>query len=188
MSKSRKEVKDKYMEIYYEAFDEVVAAYEEAGVLGGTKLCLTPINDTAIAHWEAQWMGKPRRHRHGGDWDWRKIVKKAIKRYKKFELAIWGDGVLCGLTLGLVTRGRKNVRLNYLQGCPVKHPLEKQIAAIAVSVAIAVAQRIGAEHIAMCNPVNEQVEEHYRKLGFERKSIYGRHVKNAMYKAVPGRN
>ncbi|ENK6301882.1 hypothetical protein ACSHDQ_003434 [Edwardsiella ictaluri] len=187
MAKSRKEVNNKYMSIYYDAFDEVVDTFRIAGVLGETQLKLTPINDEAIAYWKAEWMGRSRRHKHGGDWDWERIVKKSLKRFKKFDLAIWGDGVLCGLTIGLVTRGRKNVRLNYLQACPVKHPLETLIASIAVSVAIAVAQRVGAEHVAMCNPVNDKVEEHYRKLGFERKSIYGRHVKNAMYKNVPRR-
>lgn len=185
MSKTRKEVKDKYIGLYLDAFEEVIETFKLTEALNGIDLKLTPINDDAIAHWVQNWKGKPRRHKHGSDWDWSRIVKKAVKRYKKFDLAIWGNGVLCGLTIGLVTRGRKNVRLNYLQGCPGNHPLEKLIATIAVSVAVSVAQRVGAEHVSICNPVNAEVEALYRNLGFQRLNIYGRHVKNAMYMAVP---
>lgn len=181
-----KVVRERYLNLYQEAFDEVVATYVEAGVLAGIELRLSPIDKAALAAWSTEWMGKSAKQKHG-EWDWEKMVAKRIKRFKKFDLAIWGDGILCGLSLGLVTRGKKTVRMNYLQACPVKHPLEKQIAAIAVAVAIAVGQRVGAEHVAIFNPVNEKVESHYRKLGFEKRKIYKGLVKNAMYLDVPSR-
>lgn len=180
-------VRERYLKIYQEAFDEVVATYVEAGVLAGIELRLSPIDKTALSAWSSEWMGKSAKQKHG-EWQWDRMVAKRIKQCKKFDLAIWGDGILCGLSLGLVTRGKKTVRMNYLQACPVKHPLEKQIAAIAVAVAIAVGQRVGADHVAIFNPVNEKVENHYRKLGFEKRTVYSRFVKNAMYMDIPSRD
>ncbi|MDR8492967.1 hypothetical protein OSC18_26140 [Serratia nevei] len=181
------EIRERYLQIYHDAFDEVVKTYESAGVLAGVELKLSPIDKSALSAWSVEWMEKSVKQKHG-EWHWDKMVAKRIKRCKKFDLAIWGDGILCGLSLGLVTRGRKTVRMNYLQACPIKHPLEKQIAAIAVAVAIAVGQRVGAEHVAIFNPVNAKVENHYRKLGFEKRRIYSRFLKNVMYMDVPRRD
>lgn len=181
------EVREKYLQIYQEAFTEVVDIYEQTGVLGETELRLSPIDKVALATWSSSWMGKSSKHKHG-EWHWDRMVAKRIKRCKKFDLAIWGDGVLCGLSLGMVSRGRKTIRMDYLQACPVKHPLEEQITAIAVAVAISVAQKVGAAHVAIFNPINEKVENHYRKYGFEKKRVYSRFLKNVMYLDVPDRH
>ncbi|WGL97817.1 hypothetical protein QE177_11510 [Arsenophonus sp. aPb] len=179
------EVRIKYLQIYQAAFDEVVATYDEIGVLSDVKLRLSPIDEIALSSWSSDWMGKSSKHKHG-KWDWKKIVTKRLKRCKKFDLAIWGNGILCGLSLGMVSKGKKTIRMDFLQACPVKHPLEKQIAEIAV--AIAAGQRVGAEHVAIFNPINKDVENHYKKLGFVRKKIYNRYLRNVMYKAIPSKS
>ena len=181
------EVREKYLRIYQEAFNEVVATYAQADVLGGVELRLSAVDDVALSSWSSEWMGKSSKSKHG-EWHWDRMVAKRIKRCKKFDLAIWGDGVLCGLSLGMISRGRKTIRMDYLQACPIKHPLEKQITAIAVAVAISVAQRVGAEHVAIFNPVNEKVENHYRRFGFEKKRVYSKFLKNVMYLDVPDIN
>ncbi|HFQ5650829.1 TPA: hypothetical protein ACHR3F_004143 [Yersinia enterocolitica] len=177
-------VRGRYVSIYQDAFDEVIEAYIDAGFFQRGQLKLTTIDEIAIHAWKNEWGGKTRKHRHGG-WDWQRMASKRAKRCKKFDLAIWGDNVLCGLSLGLVTRGKKTVRLDYLEACPTSHPLESLITPIVIAVAIAVGQRVGAEYVAIFNPVNEAVEKHYGNLGFVKRRMYNRFLKNVMYKEIP---
>ncbi|MGL5103079.1 MAG: hypothetical protein ACRC6N_11220 [Plesiomonas sp.] len=183
MSKHCK-VREKYLSVYKAAFTEVIEALVSANRVKEGSLKLTTIDELTIQAWKKEWLTQSPRHKHG-EWDWKKMVTKRIKRCKKFDLAIWGEGMLCGLTLGMVTKGSKTVRMDYLQACPSSHPLESKITEIAVSVAIAVGQRVGASHIAIFNPINETVERHYMNLGFQKKRIYGNFIKNALYLDVP---
>ncbi|ELI3982568.1 hypothetical protein Q7206_004816, partial [Escherichia coli] len=95
--------------------------------------------------------------------------------------------VLCGLSVGKLTRGKKTVRMDYLEACPTAHPLEKRITMIVVAVALSVAKKVGAQHVAIFNPIKdkeEKVLKHYQSYGFTQRMLYGRFLKNVLYKEV----
>lgn len=177
------EIREKYLDIYKEAFDEVIAYLEKAGAIKTGSLKLSTIDHMAIQAWKTEWKGRSLRHGHG-EWDWQKLVSKRAKTCKRFDIAVWGEGILCGLSVGKISRGKKTIRMDYLQACPVSHPLEKRIAMIVVAVALSVGKKVGAQHVAIFNPVNDKVINHYASLGFARKTIYGRFLKNVMYKDI----
>ncbi|MEZ2637706.1 hypothetical protein ACBP95_18670 [Morganella morganii] len=180
-------VRKKYTDIYIDSFNEVIDLYESEGVIPKGMLKLTSINDHVLDEWFKSWYGRSNRFKHG-NWHWDRMIAKRRKKCKRFDLAIWSGEVLCGLTLGGVSRGNKTVRIDYIEANPNKHPLDKKIAGIAIAVAISVGQKINASHVAIFNPVNDKVESLYRKFGFQRMSLYGRFLKNVMYLEVPSPN
>ncbi|EEU9561226.1 hypothetical protein FXI36_24390 [Escherichia coli] len=180
------EIRDKYLSIYKEAFEEVIALLETQGVISQGFLKITIIDNNAIQAWKADWYGRSKKHAHGA-WDWQQMVNKRSKSCKKLDIAIWGDGILCGLSVGKISRGNRTVRLDYLEAHPSAHPLERRVTMIIVAVALLVAKKIGAKHVAVFNPVKdkeEKVLKHYLSYGFRRQQLYGRFLKNVLYKDV----
>ncbi|MGG6760233.1 UNVERIFIED_CONTAM: hypothetical protein ITH83_25335, partial [Salmonella enterica subsp. enterica serovar Weltevreden] len=115
------------------------------------------------------------------------LVSKRARSCKRFDVAVWGEDVLCGLSVGKLTRGKKTVRMDYLEACPTAHPLEKRITMIVVAVALSVAKKVGAQHVAIFNPIKdkeEKVLKHYQSYGFTQRMLYGRFLKNVLYKEV----
>lgn len=180
------EIREKYLAIYKESFDEVITYLEKAGALEPGVLRLTTIDDNATRAWKSQWKGRSRKHAHGA-WDWQNLVSKRARSCKRFDVAVWGEDVLCGLSVGKLTRGKKTVRMDYLEACPTAHPLEKRITMIVVAVALSVAKKVGAQHVAIFNPIKdkeEKVLKHYQSYGFTQRMLYGRFLKNVLYKEV----
>ncbi|HHL1850178.1 TPA: hypothetical protein ACQ283_005380, partial [Klebsiella pneumoniae] len=180
------EIREKYLAIYKESFDEVITYLEKAGALEPGALRLTTIDDNAIRAWKSQWKGRSRKHAHGA-WDWQNLASKRARSCKRFDVAVWGEDVLCGLSVGKLTRGKKTVRMDYLEACPTAHPLEKRITMIVVAVALSVAKKVGAQHVAIFNPIKdkeEKVLKHYQSYGFTQRMLYGRFLKNVLYKEV----
>ncbi len=67
--------------------------------------------------------------------------------------------MLCGLSVGKLTRGKKPVRRDYLEACPTSHPRQNLITMIVVAVALSVAKKVGAQHVAILNPIKDKEEK-----------------------------
>ena len=175
-------VRDKYEEMYNRLHLKIVTQLSTRGL----DISLKIIDQSVINDWKTQWQNVCiQRHKHGG-WDWEKIYTEVYRpKCKRLDLAIYKDGQLEGLVLGRISSGRWVIRIDYLEGSPLAKPqLKGNIITIATMFATYVGYSVDAKHIAIVNPVNEKVEDLYKKQGFEYERPYGNYIKNTMYKAL----
>ncbi|MFM5659927.1 hypothetical protein [Aeromonas veronii] len=115
---------------------------------------------------QAQWPAEVVRDRQVG-WSWSDALRQYRQNHMaRIELAIWNGDELCGLMLGKASHGRLVVKVNYLQGSTSpEHALKGWIAAISTRCAELFAGAIGAEWVAIQEPLAGLID-HYGDLGF----------------------
>lgn len=120
---------------------EVVRATVETDLrLGFPALRLKPIDHAALT------AAKPWREAQRIGWEWRSVLMLTTNR---FDLAVWHDGMLCGLAYGPATADR--IAIAYLQGNPdPTHPLKGYV--IDIAVAALEAQALAADAAEMRLP------------------------------------
>lgn len=111
--------------------------------------------------WQAS---KKRLYQH---WDWRKERSHFASRYpKRFEVALWQSNKLIGVSLGRPTCNATGLRLDIIEGSPSDLG-DRPPVTIEVLLAYEVyAKMIGASHIRIMKPVNEDVKNYYCQLGY----------------------
>ena len=62
----------------------------------------TPIDGEALNAWHGDWPGSPH---PDADFPWDQLAAKFRRCPRRFEVAIWHGDVLCGLCLGIPSRG-----------------------------------------------------------------------------------
>jgi hypothetical protein len=158
MHKSANESADAYKVLRQQARD-LVWAYLEPIVPLGTSL--SDLNDDAVAQ-ANEW----------GGFRWGYIAKKFQRRPRRVELAIWYDGVLCGIACGRVSNRRIVASIHYLESNPSMHPLRGSIAAIATRFLDTMALLAGCSEASIQNPVQPLIE-FYKALGYVRETTRG---------------
>ncbi|MBU0914658.1 MAG: hypothetical protein KKF22_19180 [Gammaproteobacteria bacterium] len=146
-------------------------------------LRLTTINADALQSWK-NWPEAEDVQRQIG-WDWHEVRSRYRRNHPaSIELAIWFDESLCGLMIGKASRGKLVVKINYLQGLPIDHPLKGVILPIAARCAEHFAAAIEAKWVAIQDPMEEPgLLDYYRDLGFDQTDPFD-HLNNALFKLV----
>ncbi|MDM9653354.1 hypothetical protein QU755_18290 [Pseudomonas wenzhouensis] len=99
-------------------------------------------------------------------WCWRAVLRQERKVYKRFEVALWHGGVLCGLMVCRVSDARVNINVKFIEGPPFDHPLKGTLLQLAVAQAEVYAGVIGASSVAIHKPIPE-IAHLYEALGYE---------------------
>jgi len=130
---------------------------------------LTDIDDVAIHAWRETW-GFPFQRRKVG-WDWAKIAQSFRRRPTAFQVALWSGDVLCGLSVGRMSRRRRNGRrytlsLHFMESSPEpEHPLRRRVAPLVFAAAEEYARVFGAVRLRLIEPL-PHVLGLYARLGF----------------------
>ena len=104
-------------------------------------------------------------------WKWRDVCKSYRKNhYRRFELSIWSNDILCGLALGKVSKGKLVVKINYIEGME-NSPLSGEIVPIVVRYAELFAVYTDSSWIAIQDPLKELIP-YYAKFGFIEKDQF----------------
>ena len=130
---------------------------------------LTRIDSTTLRNWSETWrLNNPREPPNGG-WDW--IVKKQYRDQhypaaRWFEVAVWHQNDLCGLSLGHLSRDSSHLVIHYLEGSPlVTHPLKGYVLKIILETGLEYAKLVGKRYLILKDPVTGLIDT-YQKLGF----------------------
>jgi len=101
-------------------------------------------------------------------WSWMSMYNNYSKEVKRFDIAVWQGGQLCGLSYGIPTKRKTKLRLELVEASPLSdNPLRNQLTTIVTSAAINYAMLLGADELRMMNPVNDKVVSYYKTLGYK---------------------
>lgn len=114
---------------------------------------LTGIDDKAIEI-AAKW-----------SFPWQRIMGQARPYYRRFEVALWIDDNLCGLSVGRSSRGPDNVTIHFLERAAEDNPFMGFFSQIALDTADRYAKLIGRQRVKLKNP-NPALVPKYQSLGF----------------------
>jgi hypothetical protein len=140
----------------------VVNSTRRSDGLAGT-VRLAPIDGDAIESWNSTWI--PRRDGGVGGWDWDDLMRRQRRFVARLDVAVWSGNSLCGLAIGRLSGGRETVRIDYVEGCPVNHPLKGHIIPIVAQLAVTTAQMFEARSVRFHRPLPGAIPI-YRRLGF----------------------
>ncbi|WP_444910285.1 hypothetical protein [Microbulbifer sp. TRSA005] len=102
------------------------------------------------------------------DWNWTKGYEVYSLRYpKRFELAIWKDDILCGLSIGRPSYNGSRLRLDFTERAPDNCPLRGQVMQINLLAAESYALRIGADEMRIMHPSNQELVNYYARHGYK---------------------
>jgi hypothetical protein len=161
--------RDRHARMRANAYD--VARYDAlARQACGPALRFTDIDADASARWAQSWRGT---HPSGaGGWKWPTLVESLPHRAAVLPVEIWYGDDLCGMALGRASRRRFNrsrhtVTLTHLERRPEPPdvPLRGHVADLAVGVARAYGEAIGARRLRLLNP-DRNLLSYYEGMGF----------------------
>lgn len=130
-----------------------------------TKTRITPISHEALAAYSASWLEVA--HWSGeGNWPWGSLIPQVLRKPRSFHVAVWEGTELCGLAMGTVSKGRRQLTLRFMESCPrPDHPLRSRITLIVFEAATAFGEALGAERILLRNPL-PAMRPLYQRFGF----------------------
>jgi hypothetical protein len=130
--------------------------------LYGVPFQLGPIDRHALTEWYRVW-----RPISLTGWNWEDECRSHRSCWRRFEVAIWSVGQLCGLAIGRPSKGRHIVAMYLLEGNPdPNHPLKDGIAAIAMQAGLSYAAVLGAAELRLMAPEPGALRT-YLGLGFQ---------------------
>ncbi len=126
-------------------------------------ISLTEITSSALNVISSNFIEKQRQV----DWDWRFGVESYRKRYpNRFELALWYNSTLCGLSLGRPSYAGTRVRLDFVERIPGKNnPLRGRVTPICVTAYEVYARLIDATEVRIVRPADALIE-YYSSLNY----------------------
>jgi hypothetical protein len=135
-----------------------------AGLVGAA-VKITPISH-AMPIWEQVWFPAYPGGDAPGGFDWRRAFLRFRRRAERFDAAIWGDGVLCGLAIGTPSRGRRHVSVHLLEGARyTTNPLKGRVLDIILQLADEYARALDAGYVRLMSPVAGMIPV-YKDHGF----------------------
>ena len=99
------------------------------------------------------------------DWDWIAGYGAFKYRYpKRFEMALWHNSTLEGLSLGRPTYSGAKLRLDFIEGNPNK-PANVSVFQPTFIAMVAYAHALGADELRVMSRINAAVKQYYEKFG-----------------------
>jgi hypothetical protein len=159
MQATHKLAEEKYRDIRQVAYD---ITQEELPYQDRSAIKLTEINSLALSSCNS-WSLSEHRRVH---WDWEFGVRTYRRRYpNRFELAIWYNNALCGLSLGRPTYSGAKVRLDFIERTPGQNPLTGRVTPISVTAFEVYARLIDASEVRIMFP-EQALIEYYSSLKY----------------------
>ena len=159
MKVSHKIAEDKYHNIRSLAYEITM---EELPYQDKSLILLSEITDSAIHSFNSLSNHSERQV----DWDWKFGAEMYRKRYpNRFELAIWYNNNVCGLSLGRPSYNGTRVRLDFIERIATKNPLVGRVTPIAVTAYEVYARLIDASQVRIIQPA-EALIDYYSSLNY----------------------
>ncbi|WP_444926406.1 hypothetical protein ACJJI4_21425 [Microbulbifer sp. TRSA002] len=137
---------------------------------------------TASEAWCDMACSRPR-----AEWSWQEASAEYRKRYpKRFELSIWYQGNLCGLSYGRPSFGKSRMRIELIEGAPRSgNPLgPRRVVPITIMNATAYAGILGAKELRIMRPAQPLIG-YYESLDFTYVPSTGaQHFPDYLYKVI----
>jgi hypothetical protein len=128
-------------------------------LLDKSDLRLSGLSHVAISAWRGQWSG-------GMGWNWSELRDDCFSNYKRFDVAIWYGGSLCGLALGRPTRSKQVLKIEVVEGKPGRHILRGSVALCVLEAGLAYASLLGSRELRFIDPLPKALRT-YRRLKCE---------------------
>jgi len=152
----------RYAEIRHAAFQLAREVFEQA--VPPVHVFLADIDRAALQAWSASWAGL---HPSGyGAFQWGRIAASYCRHARNFQVALWAEGMLCGLAVGKVRSDHSRLSLDYLarkQNDP--NPLAGEVTGIVTAAALYYCAALEIPLIEVSNPA-PGLERRYRAAGF----------------------
>jgi hypothetical protein len=143
--------RQKYLELSERLFPEIATML---GSIAGEALELTSILEPQLCAAEA-WHGHPNRL---VDWDWRRLLHKFRKKPKRMDVAFYCRGVLCGLMIASISRGKVAINIRFVEASPdPMHPLKGSFLFLALMQAELFARFTNCTRVSVSQPAPELV-------------------------------
>lgn len=163
----------KYEEFRSQAYQFAEAALKRAirsnpaySSLAGTAIQFAPISDAAIRCW--------RDDATNPIYPWDELKSDFCPYINRFELAIWGNGRVCGMAYGRPSKGASNLTIHFAERwMSDSNPLKGFIAPIIADVANAYAIILEKRFVRIKDPVDDAIPA-YLSLGFVHAEPIGR--------------
>ena len=134
---------------------------------------ITRIDDDALEAWRQQWLPAidAAKDMPGwsdwSDWDWGKEMQRSSLGPKRFDMAIWSGGQLCGLALGRTSPKRNNFSVYVMQSVPVvDHPLKGHIIPIVIDISTSYGTALQCRELRFLKPLTGMIPV-YERFRFE---------------------
>ena len=102
------------------------------------------------------------------DWEWKFGYEAYRRRFpKRFELAVWNNSILCGLSIGRPSYYGSRLRLDFAERAPDNCPIIGYVMPLILLGAEAYALSIGADEIRIMHPLNERLVNYYNRQGYK---------------------
>jgi hypothetical protein len=119
---------------------------------------------------EKNWASHPHRR---CTWNWEAGLLRTLRKShpRRYELALWADGTLCGVAIGRLSDAKVWVSVTHIEGSPdPSHPLKGLVATIAMAGAEFFAANVllpgdSAPLVRALNPL-EKVRPQYAAAGY----------------------
>lgn len=122
---------------------------------------LSLVDNQAYAAFQ-RWESHPDRQ---VDWDWpTSWMGWKINYPKRFECATWNNNKLIGFAMGRPTYHATGLRLDYIEKSPEANESHLDLSYLAL---YAYATLLGANHVKIMNPINNDVRDYYESKGFK---------------------
>lgn len=151
MKASHKIAEEKYRNIRTISYEITM---EELPYQDKNSILLSEITDSAIFSFNSLSRNLERKV----DWDWKFGAQMYRNRYpNRFELAIWHNNTVCGLSLGRPSYNGTRVRLDFIERVLGANPLKGRVTPIAVTAYEVYARLIGASQVRIIKPAEELI-------------------------------
>jgi hypothetical protein len=159
MNTSHKIAEEKYRNIRSIAYEITM---EELPYQDKKSILLSEITDSAIFSFNSL----SRQHERKVDWDWKFGAQMYRNRYpNRFELAVWYNNTVCGLSLGRPSYNGTRVRLDFIERVSGANALKGRVTPIAVTAYEVYARLIGASQVRIIRPA-EALITYYSSLNY----------------------
>jgi hypothetical protein len=173
--------KNKYSSIKQGVFED--SSIEVHTLLGNVRFSLI---DSAALNQFSRWA----KHLRQVDWDWKQESEHCqAKSPSSLDVAVWKDGVLCGLCLARTSHKRTRLYVGGIEACPEKNPLRNQVLPLFMLCTEKYAKKIGCSEIWIIDP-HTKITPKYSNLGYKFPSSFKRlitkksKITNFMYKKL----
>lgn len=115
--------------------------------------------------WSSQWSNPEKTP----TWNWERMYYDYTSNsgVKRFDVSLSRNGILSAICYGVPTKGKLILKLHAISRKPDNNPLQGKVLTIILFAADAYARLLGCEELWICNPMNENLVDLYKKSGYE---------------------
>jgi len=140
--KSYADIREAHLEVQLNSLKKIEEVFRSEGFPDVTFECL---NQNLLDKW-IEWQSRLK--------CWNNLFSGAQRiRPRHFSLGIFDDKKLYGMAFGRLSKGRRHLRIDYLEARPRPHKYEGMVAQMAILSALEYAKDVGAKKLLITNPL-----------------------------------